>query len=581
VADPGGGPDQWQYSGGGTSAVPTVTGQSFAGAYADTEDFGLMVYGTGLSGAGVSFSGTGITVEDVIDARGYGIYVLLSISDLATADVRTMTVTPTTGDPLTANFEVYENATPLLLFPGTASGSDYYSDLVTEDDVFGTATYPNGLFVPGILVGEALVGVAGVVQAGIRFDSVAIPANHVVVTALLGCTLDSVAGGGVASAITAEYEANPAAIHTTSHKPSTWTPTSTTVPITTFATGTRSFDVRPLIAEIRDNKVWESGNAINFKIAATAAVAGKRLVFSDVRTSWTLSIVHRPATRAELESFALPSARMVHFWPLHEDDLQAGTPVIRGRRVQAGGTYEDYFYDYVNIAANPNGITNFLTPTGAGANTARSGSEFGGFVPQSNLMGHFDITYSGQPYGGWPGNLRTKSYIIMQVRDDNYTGPGSLMENYYGVDNWLSARTSLYPDSSRTGVEPSCPPPPNYVFVASSPNEGMSSAVSAHVARTAHLGETFINAGAWDYVAEVAYVWAKDGDGVHTASTATPKPSGTTPTPMAGYDYAKGVFYGGAMFEFDGALPSDWQAAVEWMGENWRRGNKAIWPAWQ
>lgn len=40
------------------------------------------------------------------------------------------------------------------------------------------------------------------------------------------------------------------------------------------------------------------------------------------------------------------------------------------------------------------------------------------------------------------------------------------------------------------------------------------------------------------------------------------------------------ALYGYAVFEFDGGLPTDWQIAIPWMAQEWKRGNKVIWPGW-
>jgi len=40
------------------------------------------------------------------------------------------------------------------------------------------------------------------------------------------------------------------------------------------------------------------------------------------------------------------------------------------------------------------------------------------------------------------------------------------------------------------------------------------------------------------------------------------------------------ALYGYAVFEFETSLPSDWEMASLWMTQEWKRGNRVIWPNW-
>lgn len=67
------------------------------------------------------------------------------------------------------------------------------------------------------------------------------------------------------------------------------------------------------------------------------------------------------------------------------------------------------------------------------------------------------------------------------------------------------------------------------------------------------------------------YGWTTASDTLTTMPTWQPNPC------MRSNNMA---LYGYALFEFTNGIPSDYILACTWMAQEWKRGNKVIWPAW-
>lgn len=63
-------------------------------------------------------------------------------------------------------------------------------------------------------------------------------------------------------------------------------------------------------------------------------------------------------------------------------------------------------------------------------------------------------------------------------------------------------------------------------------------------------------------------------------SSSTLRGSGTTYTPNPCMWFHNVAVYGYAIFEFENGFPADIDLACIWMAQEWKRGNRVIWPGW-